>query len=74
MGDGGGGRGFLCAPGLKIEAQERLSELQFAQIKAQLEQIEESVKGVEKRLWLIASGVVGVVLIEAVSRLVVVGA
>ena len=35
-------RSFLCAPGLKIEAQERMTTLQFTQLQGQLGKIEQS--------------------------------
>ena len=57
---------FLCAPGLRIEAQERLSALQFTQLHAQLAKIEAAVERLEKRLWLAVYGVVGTILTQAV--------
>ena len=55
-------RPFLCAPGLKIEAHERLSAVQLGQIDAQLKRIEALMERLEKRLWLTVYGVVGVIL------------
>lgn len=57
---------FLCAPGLRIEAQERMTALQFAQFAAQLAKIEAIMDRLEKRLWLTVYGVTGVVLVETV--------
>lgn len=48
---------FLCAPGLRIEAEARLSALQFAQLHAQLGKIEAGMERLEKRLWLAVYGV-----------------
>lgn len=56
---------FLCAPGLKIEAHERLAALQFGQLQTQLGKIEAMMERLEKRLWLTVYGVVGVILAQA---------
>jgi hypothetical protein len=63
------GRPFLCQPGLRIDAQERLSALQFTQLQAQLAKIEATMERLEKRLWLTVYGVVGAVLAQAVLNL-----
>jgi hypothetical protein len=57
---------FLCAPGLRIEAQERYTELQFAQVSAALAKIEAAMDRLERRLWVTVYGVTGVVLVEVV--------
>ena len=66
------GESFACAPGLKIEAQEKLSALQFAQIHAQLAKIEAMMERLEKRLWLTVYGVVGVILAQAAQSILTV--
>lgn len=58
-------RGFLCAPGLRIESEARMSSLQFAQLHAQLAKIEATAERLERRLWLTVYGVVGAVLAQA---------
>ena len=63
---------FACAPGLKIEAQEKLSALQFAQVQAQLAKIEAMMERLEKRLWLTVYGVVGVILAQALQSILTV--
>ncbi len=60
---------FLCAPGLRLEAHERLSTLQFDALNARLDRIESLMERLEKRLWLTVYGVVGVVLAEIVREL-----
>ncbi|NAZ35525.1 hypothetical protein [Rubellimicrobium sp. CFH 75288] len=65
-------RSFLCAPGLRIEAQERLSELQFAQLNQALGKIEATMERLEKRLWLAVYGVVATVLATAAQSLLAV--
>ena len=62
-------RSFLCAPGLKIENQERLAELQFAQLNQALGKIEGMMERLEKRLWLTVYGVVGVILAQFVQSI-----
>ncbi|ARO14268.1 hypothetical protein BVG79_00916 [Ketogulonicigenium robustum] len=58
-------RPFLCAPGLRIEAQERLVALQFQQLQQQLERLEALIERLEKRLWLTVYGVLGAILAQA---------
>ena len=62
-------RPFLCAPGLKIEHQERMAELQFTQLNAALLKIETTMERLEKRLWITVYGVAGVILAQAVQSL-----
>jgi hypothetical protein len=59
-------RRFLCAPGLKIDAQARLTELQFAQLQTALSKIESTMDRLEKRLWITVYGVVGAILANAI--------
>jgi hypothetical protein len=60
---------FLCAPGLKVEHQERLAELQFAQLNQALGKIEAMMERLEKRLWVTVYGVVAVILATAAQSL-----
>ena len=62
-------RRFFCAPGLRIDAQERLTEVQFAQLHAALSKIEAIMDRLEKRLWITVYGVVGVILAQAAQSL-----
>lgn len=65
---------FACAPGMRIEAQERLAALQFAQINTQLGKIEAMMERLEKRLWLTVYGVVAVILTQALASILNTGA
>ena len=56
---------FECGPSLRMDAQERISALQFAQLNTQLGKIEAMMERLEKRLWLTVYGVVGVILAQA---------
>ena len=60
---------FLCAPGLRIEAEARLAELQFARIDAALARVEATMDRLERRLWLTVYGVVAVILATAAQSI-----
>ncbi len=53
---------FACAPGLRLEAHERLTEVHFAHLVRRLDRLEELMERLEKRLWLTVYGVVAAVL------------
>lgn len=55
---------FICAPGMKIEAQERLAEVQFGQLRAHLERVEAMMERLERRLWLTVFGVLATILAQ----------
>ncbi|MBM1222573.1 hypothetical protein JQU17_20375 [Ponticoccus sp. SC2-23] len=63
---------FACAPGMRIEAHERVSELQFRQMAAQLSRLEQVIERLERRLWLAVYGVAGVILAQAVQSIMAV--
>ncbi|WP_373353229.1 hypothetical protein [Pseudoroseicyclus sp. CXY001] len=56
---------FACAPGLRVDALERLSAVQFGQVAEHLARIEASIERLERRLWLTVFGVLGTVLAQA---------
>ncbi|WP_149754422.1 GTA head formation protein, RCAP_rcc01685 family [Roseivivax sediminis] len=56
---------FACAPGLRLEAHERLSDLQFGNISDRLDRIEALMERLERRLWLAVYGVCAVILAQA---------
>ncbi|MFD1344535.1 GTA head formation protein, RCAP_rcc01685 family [Litorisediminicola beolgyonensis] len=64
---------FDCAPGLRLSAHERLSELQFDQLGQRLDRIEALIERMERRLWLTVYGVVAVILAQAVQGFLAVG-
>jgi hypothetical protein len=66
----GYGAPFACAPGMRLEAHEKLSALQIAQINGELDRIEALVERIEKRLWLAVYGVVAVILSQGVQSLI----
>lgn len=59
---------FECGPSLRIDAQERISALQFKQLHAQLAKIELMMERLERRLWLMVYGVVAMIMVEAIRQ------
>ncbi|MWD28082.1 hypothetical protein E0K89_011395 [Aquicoccus sp. SCR17] len=59
---------FDCAPALRLEAHERVAQLQFEALEARLDRIELLMERLEKRLWLTVYGVAGMVLAQAAMR------
>lgn len=56
---------FDCAPGLRLEAHERLAALQFQTLNMRLDKIEVLMERLERRLWLAVYGVVAAILGQA---------
>ncbi|WP_419739890.1 MULTISPECIES: GTA head formation protein, RCAP_rcc01685 family [Ruegeria] len=63
---------FECAPGLRLATHERVAEIQHAYLCRRLDQIEEMMERLEKRLWLTVYGVVAVILAQAFQSILVV--
>lgn len=57
--------GFDCAPGLKLQAHERLSAVLIDGLKDRLARLEEEHERLEKRLWLAVYGVAAAILASA---------
>lgn len=57
--------GFDCAPGLRLEAHERLSAVHLAGLTHRLERLEEEQERLEKRLWLAVYGIAAAILANA---------
>jgi len=53
----------------RIDSQDRIMELQFAQVERRLERIEAMIEGLERRLWMAVYGVVAVILTQAVQSI-----
>lgn len=58
--------GFDCAPGLRLQAHEQVTQVRFDKLAADLGRIETLVERLEKRMWLALYGVLAVVASEAV--------
>lgn len=56
-------------PALRIEANERVTSLQFESLNQRLDRIEEAMGRLEKRLWLAVYGVVAAILAQAFQSL-----
>lgn len=64
---------FDCAPALRIEANERVADLQFKALNARLDKIDTMMERLEKRLWLTVYGVVAVILAQAFQSILQAG-
>lgn len=65
---------FECAPGLRLAAHERVSEIHHDNISRRLDRMEETMERLERRLWLTVYGVVAVILAQAMQSFVAAGA
>ncbi|MEP5730953.1 MAG: hypothetical protein ABJL67_16475 [Sulfitobacter sp.] len=63
---------FDCAPGLRLEAHERVSAIHHENMLRRMDRLEEMMERMEKRLWLTVYGVVAVILAQAVQSFLVV--
>ncbi|MGE4326269.1 MAG: hypothetical protein AB7E21_09165 [Pseudodonghicola sp.] len=64
---------FDCAPGLRLAAHERVSQIQNDNICRRLDRLEEMMERLERRLWLTVYGVVAVILTQALQSMLVAG-
>jgi hypothetical protein len=60
---------FECAPGLRLEAHEALSDLRTTALEDRLTRLEAAMERLERRLWLTVYGVVAIILAEGVQSL-----
>ncbi|WP_281992277.1 GTA head formation protein, RCAP_rcc01685 family [Sulfitobacter geojensis] len=63
---------FDCAPGLKLQAHERLTAIQQENLSKRMDRLEEMMERMERRLWLTVYGVVAVILAQAVQSVLAV--
>ncbi|MEM8728405.1 MAG: hypothetical protein AAGF79_00690 [Pseudomonadota bacterium] len=56
---------FECAPGLRLQAHEKVSQVHHETLCKRLDRIEGMMERLEKRLWLTVYGVVGAILGQA---------
>lgn len=63
---------FECAPGLRLKAHERLSQVHHDNLCRRLQRMEEMMERLERRLWLTVYGVVAVILAQAFQSVVAV--
>ncbi|MDU9003898.1 GTA head formation protein, RCAP_rcc01685 family [Sedimentitalea todarodis] len=62
---------FECAPGLRLAAHERLSQVHHDNLVQRLDRLDELMERLERRLWLAVYGVVAVILGQAVQSFLV---
>lgn len=72
MGERVGFEAFDCAPALRLEAHERVAELQFAAMTKRLDRMEQLLERLERRLWLAVYGVAAAIVGQAFQSLLVV--
>ncbi|ASP21673.1 gene transfer agent protein [Antarctobacter heliothermus] len=60
---------FACAPGLRLEAHERVSKLQFDALTDRFQRLELLMERLERRLWLTVYGVAGAILADVFQGL-----
>ena len=53
---------FECAPGLRLQAHERVADIQHKNLLSRLDRVEEMMERLEKRLWLTVYGIVAMIL------------
>jgi hypothetical protein len=58
---------FQCAPGMRLQAHERVSAIHFDNLVKRLDRIEAMMERLERRLWLTVYGVVAVILGQAIQ-------
>jgi hypothetical protein len=64
---------FECAPGLRLQAHERVSEIHRQNMLGRMARLEEAIERLERRLWLTVYGVAAVILAQAVQSFLSVG-
>ncbi len=62
---------FECAPGLRLQAHERVSAIHHENLLHRLDRLEEMMERLERRLWLTVYGVVAVILTQAIESFLV---
>ena len=60
---------FACAPGLRLEAHERLTDVHFQNLLRRIDRLEEMMERLERRLWLTVYGVVAAVLASGLQSI-----
>ena len=63
---------FDCAPGLRLEAHERVSAIHHENMLRRMDQLELMMERMERRLWLTVYGVAAAILSQAVQSLIAV--
>lgn len=62
---------FECAPGLRLQAHERVTQIHLENIARRLDRLDETMERLERRLWLTVYGVVAVILAQVLQSFLV---
>ncbi len=60
---------FACAPGLKLQSHEKVTEILNANMLKRIDKVERQMERLEKRLWLTVYGIVALFLAEAAASI-----
>ncbi len=60
---------FECAPGLRLQAHERVSDIQHKNLISRLDRVEEMMERLERRLWLTVYGIVAMILGQGLTSI-----
>lgn len=58
---------FECAPGLRLAAHEKVSQIHHENLVRRLDRLDEMMERLERKLWLTVYGVIAVILSQAVQ-------
>lgn len=61
---------FDCAPGMRLSAHERVSQIQLDTLGRRLDRLEQMLERLERRLWLTVYGVAAVILAQAFQSII----
>lgn len=61
---------FECAPGLRLQAHEKIAEIHHKNLLNRLDRVEEMMERLEKRLWLTVFGIVAIILGQGLQSLI----
>ncbi|WP_169640727.1 GTA head formation protein, RCAP_rcc01685 family [Roseobacter ponti] len=61
---------FECAPGLRLQAHERVAEIQHIHLLRRLDRVEEMMERLERRLWLTVYGIVAMILGQGLQSII----
>ncbi|MCV6586328.1 MAG: hypothetical protein OIF47_12390 [Marinibacterium sp.] len=61
---------FDCAPGLRLRAHEKVSQIHHDHLCRRLERLEEMLERLERRVWLTVYGVVAAILAQSFQSIV----
>ena len=63
---------FACAPGLRLAAHERVSQIHNDNLNHRLDRLEAGMERLEKRLWIAVYGVAAMILGQAIQSVLTV--